>query len=77
MKRQYRQNGPWSARQPLDCEIRNQWNLPDHEQLPKMSRGTLVGLAGSAEYYDMTKHHSQGRGGHRERKNCVYFALSA
>src|ERR1039457_2195895 len=39
-----------SSREPFQREVHHNWYLPGHEQLPEMSRGTLVGFMRDAEY---------------------------
>jgi hypothetical protein len=48
LKRKYRQSLLRSFRQPFDGEERDERKLRDHEQLPDMSSGALVGFTGDA-----------------------------
>src|SRR6266550_8267444 len=53
--------------QPGDSEVRDERNLTCHQQLPEMSRGALIRLAGAAVNRGVTEDQDEGGKRHRQR----------
>lgn len=53
---------PRSPREPPDGKERDDRCLPDHQELPDVCGGSLIGLTGSPEQREVNEHRGKGGG---------------